>query len=576
MNNKLNYFTTIKFLSKYIVKYKKNYMMFAMGWFFENLLKLFTPILFAVMIDEIVYYRNVSVYVRISIAFLIMLFFACIVHFFTQQQYAHLQIMYAFDIKKDLFHKLQYATAAELTEMKTGDVMNTLQYYSMECMYFVIRNIIHTINNFFGLVFYIIYIFVIGWQFGLFMLIAIPVSVYATTKFGKRTRSCNDEYNAVYGNYSGWLMERLSGLLDIRILNAQKSEGKRFVDFHRSMYERSNRNSVIALSSQNVIKTINLVTQMMMFALCAYMASKGNMTIGVLTIILTYFSNVKEKVIFFSDYFIEAQKRISCIQHVYDLFRCSTEEEWKGNKLLTVGRGNIQFHRISFSYEGKPEVFRDFSLDIEGGQTIALVGKSGSGKSTLAYMLTGFYQPDRGSITIDGTDIAQCTLASVRQNIGIVQQEVLIFDGSIRSNLLLGKKDATEEELINACEKAGLSEFIGSLKQGLDTVIGTNGIGISGGQKQRIAIARIYLKNPKIILFDEATSALDSETEAYIHESWKKVLDGRTAIVIAHRLSSVQMCDKTALIENGMLREYGETQDLLQNSSELKNLFAIT
>lgn len=226
--------------------------------------------------------------------------------------------------------------------------------------------------------------------------------------------------------------------------------------------------------------------------------------------------------------------------------------------------------------KGKQDLFQKFSLNIEGGKKVALVGKSGSGKTTLAYMLAGFYKPREGSITIDGKDISDCTLKSLRQNVGIVQQEVLIFDGTIRSNLLLGKKDASEQEIADAYERAGLGDFIRSLEDGIDTVIGSKGVGLSGGQKQRIVIARIYLKNPQIIVFDEATSALDSETEALIHDSWKNVLAGRTALVISHRLSSVMMCEKTAVIEDGVLLEYGSTKELLESSDALKTLFTIS
>lgn len=576
MNKRLNYFSTIKFLSKYIIAHRKNYGMFAIGWLFENLLKIFTPIIFAVMIDEIVYYRNVSVYLRTSIAFVIMLLCACIVHFFTQQQYAYLQNMYCFDIKKDMFNKLQYATADFLTDMKIGDVHTTLQYYAFDCMSFVIRNIIHTVNNSLALSIYIIYIFVLGWQFGLLMLIGVPLSVYATTRFGKLMQKCNDSYNEEYGNYNGWLVERLSGISDIRLLDAKNLEDKKFVDFHKRLFGLSNRSSVIVLSAQSAIKMINLVIQMSIYCLCAYFAFKEKMTIGVLTIILTYFTNIKEKVTFFSDYFIEAKKRIACIQKVYDLMNIPTETEWKGRDNIKIEQGAIKFDNISFEYRENQRLFHDFSIDIAGGQKVALIGKSGSGKTTLAYMLIGFYQPKEGSISIDGMSIEQCSLESIRKNIGIVQQDVLIFDGSIRSNLLLGKRNATDEELENACEKAGLKEFIQSLNEGIDTIIGSKGIGISGGQKQRIAIARIYLKDPKIIIFDEATSALDNETEAHIHDEWEKVLGGRTSIVIAHRLNAVKMCEKLALIEDGELIVYGDTKDLLENSNKVKELFAIS
>ncbi len=576
MNKKLTYFSTVKFLSRYILAYKKNYIMFAVGWLFDILLSIFTPIMFAVMIDEIVYYQNVSVFFRISAALVIMILFACIVHFFTQQQYAYLQIMYAFEVKKDLFNAVQHAKAEALADMQAGDALNTIQSHAFECMVFVIRNIIHTVNNFFALAFYIIYVFLIGWQFGLLMLVGIPLSVYATVKFGKITRKCNDEYNAVYGRYSGWLMERLTSLQDIRLLNAREAEEKNFTDFQKKLFRRENENSVIKLSSQNVVQTINFLVQMSVYALCAYYACRGEMTIGVLTIILNFFANIKGKVIYFSDYFIEAQKRISRIQRVYDLFHLPSEKDWKGQDKLSVTGGKIEFDKVTFGYHEGKELFQGFSLDLEGGGKVALVGKSGSGKTTLAYMLAGFYRPREGSIAIDGKDISECSLKSLRQNVGIVQQDVLVFDGTIRSNLLLGKKDASGQEIMEACERAGLGDFIRSLDDGIDTVIGTKGVGLSGGQKQRIAIARIYLKNPRIIIFDEATSALDSETEALIHDSWENALAGRTAIIISHRLSSVLMCDKTAVIEDGVLLEYGNTKEMLENSGALKTLFAVS
>lgn len=576
MNKKLTYFSTVKFLSKYIFAYKRNYIMFAIGWLFDILLSIFTPIMFAVMIDEIVYYQNVSVFLKISISLVIMILLACIVHFFTQQQYAYLQIMYAFEIKKDLFNAAQYAKAEALADMQAGDALNTIQSHAFECMVFVIRNIIHTVNHFFALIFYVVYIFVIGWQFGLLMLVGIPLSVYATIKFGRITRRCNDEYNSVYGNYSGWLMERLSALQDIRLLNAQEAEEKNFTGFQKKLFHRENQNSVIKLSAQNVVQTINFVVQMSVYALCAFFAYKGEMTIGVLTIILAFFANIKKTVVFFSDYFIEAQKRISRIQRVYDLFNLPSEKEWKGSEKLHITDGKIEFQNITFGYKDKQELFQKFSLDIEGGRKVALVGKSGSGKTTLAYMLAGFYKPGQGRVTIDGKDISDCSLKSLRQNVGIVQQDVLVFDGTIRSNLLLGRKDASEQEITDAYERAGLGELIRSLDKGIDTVIGTKGVGLSGGQKQRIAIARIYLKNPQIIVFDEATSALDSETEALIHDSWKSALAGRTALVISHRLSSVMMCEKTAVIEDGVLLEYGDTKELLESSDALKTLFAMS
>jgi ABC-type multidrug transport system fused ATPase/permease subunit len=190
-------------------------------------------------------------------------------------------------------------------------------------------------------------------------------------------------------------------------------------------------------------------------------------------------------------------------------------------------------------------------------------------------MLLGFYPAQSGSISIDGQNLSECSLKSIRQSIGMVSQDVLLFDGSIKENLLLGKPKATNDEIISALTKAGIWEFISSLPEDIDTVIGSKGIGLSGGQKQRIAIARIYLRNPPILIFDEATSSLDSETEEQIHQAWEAMLTGRTSIIIAHRQSSVMMCDRAAVMENGKIVDLGVPGELEKTSASFQELFAL-
>lgn len=575
MGKKLNYFTTIKFLFKYISIHKKNYMLFYLGWLFDALLKIFTPIMFAVMIDEIVYYNNLDVFLKISLSFVIMLLFSCVIHFFTQAQYAYLEIMFSFDIKRDVFKTMQSANPSYMSDAKTGDIINIIQSYSNECMVFVIRNIIHTINNVLSLILYIVYILVIGWQFGLLMLLAVPLTIYITTKFGRKVRAYSDIKREKYDTYNGWLYEMFSGLRDIRMLGAQHIVNKSYINQQKKLYQLTIKNGLLNLTSQNIVTIINLLVQLSIFSLCAYMAYKNNMTIGILMIIFAYFTGITQRVSFLSGIYLEAQNRISSIQRIYDFMNVPTEKDWTGEEELVVTKGNIKFVDIGFTYDQSSNVLNGVTLDIGGGDRFALVGKSGSGKTTLAYMLIGFYQPQKGYIEIDGQKLSNCSLKSIRQNIGVVQQDILLFNGSIKENLILGKKAATDAEMIAACERAGLEEFLSKLPEGINTLIGSGGMGLSGGQKQRIAIARIYLKNPKIIIFDEATSALDSKTEEQIHLEWNKVLSGRTSIIIAHNQSSVMLCDKTAIIDEGIVSETGVPSEMVKKSDTFKNLFLV-
>ena len=249
------------------------------------------------------------------------------------------------------------------------------------------------------------------------------------------------------------------------------------------------------------------------------------------------------------------------------------EKNREGKDVLDVKKGKIEVENLDFSYD-KNLVLNNFNCCINAGERMAIVGKSGCGKSTLANLLLGYYLPQNGSIKIDGKNLIECSLESIRNEIGVVQQNVFLLDGTIRENLLLGQDYMDDDKILQGCKQAGLSNLIDKLPKGIDTVIGSNGILLSGGEKQRLAIARIYLRNPKIIVFDEATSALDAETEKLIHREWENVLVGRTSVIIAHRLSSVLHCDRVLLIENGKVAVMGTVDEMLTQDKFLK-LFAI-
>jgi len=225
--------------------------------------------------------------------------------------------------------------------------------------------------------------------------------------------------------------------------------------------------------------------------------------------------------------------------------------------------GDIAYRSVAFGYGSGKHVIAGLDLSIKRGETIAFVGPSGAGKTTICSLLPRFYEVDAGAILIDGMDIRDMTLKSLRSNIGIVSQDVFLFAGTIRENIAYGRLDASEAEIVEAARRARLAEFIADLPEGLDTVIGERGVKLSGGQKQRLAIARIFLKNPPILILDEATSALDTETERAIQQSLAELAEGRTTLVIAHRLATIANADRILVIENGRIVEQGDHRELL-------------
>lgn len=575
MDKELNYFASIKFLSKYIGKHKRTFIMFYIGRFFDMILSVFMPILFGIMVDEIVYYQNIDTFIKINIAFVTLSIFSCLLYFFVYAQHHYLMSMYTFDIKKDIYDHLQKCDAQYMTNVSTGDIIAVLQSYSGECMHFVIRNIMQIINGIISMVVIVIYLFIISWEIGVFILLAAPISVFINTKFGKKIRNYGDKQRKYYSGYISWVFEILSSLRDIRMLGAQQKTNKTFEESHKKMFDVNIKSGIASITASNIINLANILIQMAIFTFAGYLAMSGNITIGLLTIIIAFFYMLTNKIDGTSSAYLDTQNRISYIQRIYDFLHSPTEDSWKGKSELTITDGNISFENISFAYNKSNMVLDKFNLIIPAGERFAIVGKSGCGKTTLAYMLIGFYCPQYGEIVIDGQKLSDCSLNSIRRNIGLVAQDVLIFDGTIKENILLGNKKATDEQIELACKQSGLWDLVEKLPNGVNTVIGTQGIGLSGGQKQRIAIARIYIKNPKIIIFDEATSSLDSETEEAIHEAWKSVLAGRTSIVIAHRQSSVMLCEKAAILENGRIREIGIPIKMVSESNVFKTLFAV-
>lgn len=572
-DKKLNYFSAIAFLQKFMRGYWINFMMFYSGWLVDSILAIILPVLFGIMIDEVVYYQNLDSFVRISLFFLTCILFSGGLYFLLYAQHGYLMNMFVFSIRRAVYRHLQQCDAKYLVNTTTGEILTILQDYPSQCMHFVIRNMIHLYNGILMALLYGIYLFVIDWRIGLASLLAAILSVFVNTRFKKKIRNLGNEERKAYGEYAGWIYEVITALRDIRMLGGMNRIEESFERKQKAVFRIGVKTGISSLTVQNVITFVNLAIRLVIYGISAYLASRANMTLGTLTVIFAFYDKLADRIGYISQNFLDGQTRVSYIQSIYDFLQSPTEPK-KLDK-LEIRNGCILFSNVSFGYEGRKKLLKNITFDVCPGEHVAIVGKSGCGKTTLAYLLIGFYQMQEGYIEIDGQNLSNCDLQSIRGEIGYVQQDVLLFDGTIRQNLLMGNLHAKEEEIVRAYRAAGLGKFVDSLPEGLDTVIGSESIGLSGGQKQRIAIARIYLKNPRIIIFDEATSSLDDETEKEIHQAWETVLTGKTAIIIAHRQSSVMLCDRVIMLENGIIAETGTPNKMAEESERFKTLFAI-
>ena len=573
---KMTFWGAVKFINGFLDKLHFKLVLFYFGWLFDTVAEVVTPVLFGVMVNQIVYYRNLSLFIVIGIVFFALSVFTSVLYFLLYEMYGIFWNELIYRMRCRMFSVVLKMDAKAMLDSNYGDIAQLIQWKVMECVHFIVRNIVHNINNYFRIVACLMISFLIDPWIALIMVFMVPVSVFVSWKFGKKIRRERDRNQAVYGRYLSWLYEVFQALKDIRLLGAENRVRKIFYKHQETMIETDINASVETLKAENIIANVNTWIQMVLYAVLAVLAVYQGVSIGSVIVILTYFDSLTDALENVSSRYMDAQERISVIERIKDFMERPVVEASHRIEELSVKDGEIEFQDISFAYPGKELVLHRFSLKIEKGEKIALAGESGCGKTTLSYLLLGFYNVDKGRIMIDHMDTAACTLESIRSNIGVVQQDVLIFDGTIRYNIMLGNEKATEEEFIKACKAAGVYDFVMEMENKFDTLLGREGRQLSGGQKQRIAIARIYLKDPSIIVFDEATASLDTETEEQIHGAWKEVLKDRTSIIIAHRQSSVMLCDRVVILRGGQVVETGTPRDLEHTSEEFRTLFAIS
>jgi ATP-binding cassette, subfamily B, bacterial len=398
--------------------------------------------------------------------------------------------------------------------------------------------------------------------------IVVPLTAFVTTFYGRRMTGT---WHALYGRVADFNTRIEANVGGIRVVQAFTNE-----DHERRLFEQDNINyrttklqayKVMAAATSLSYMSMRFVQVVVMLA-GAWFVTRGELSaggfVGFLLLVNVFFRPVEKINSVIESY----PKGIAGFQR-YQQFLATRPDiaDRPGAVTLTRAEGRIRYKGVDFGYQNSRKVLDGLDFEVAAGETIAFVGPSGAGKTTICSLLPRFYDVTDGAITIDGTDIRDLTLKSLRANIGIVAQDVFLFAGTIRDNILYGRLDATDEEVRSAAQRARLAEMIEALPDGYDTVVGERGVKLSGGQKQRLAIARIFLKNPPILILDEATSALDTETERAIQASLTELAKGRTTLVIAHRLSTITKADRIFVVDGGRIIEKGSHEALVSNQN---------
>lgn len=391
----------------------------------------------------------------------------------------------------------------------------------------------------------------------------LPVAVYIVAKLRRRMNAAFRETRIKTGEVNAELENSISGIRVAKAFTGEKNERRKFERRNREFVTaRSESFRVMGQFSASTGFFTDVLNVVVLIAAACFLFA-GKITTGDFVAYLLYvsmFLNPIKRLISFVEQF---QQGATGFKRFVEIMEEPIEQDSPGAKPLQSAQGQIDFRGVGFTYDDDTEVLSGLDLHIGAGQTVALVGPSGGGKTTLCHLLPRFYDPTEGTIEIDCQDIRSYTLHSLRQNIGIVQQDVFLFTGTIRDNIAYAKPDATDEEIYQAARRANIHDFIMGLDDGYDTYIGERGARLSGGQKQRISIARVFLKDPPILILDEATSALDNETERLIQEALNDLSHGRTTLVVAHRLSTIKNADSIVVLTPQGIAETGSHRQLV-------------
>lgn len=539
-----------------------------------GILELAFPIAVNQVIDKIMPQNNFRIILLACIGLLLFYIINTVLQYIVVFFGHKLGVLIETDMRDELFKKLQSQSFAYYDEQKTGKLLSRLTtdlFDISEVAHHGPEDVFITVMTLLGSFILMLNMHV---KLAIATFILVPFITVALIFFNKKMTNVNTEIYESIAEFNAGVEAAVTGIRVTQSFANEAYENTRFTRLSQ-LYKRAKLMfyKVMAISSAYNYLMIRLIN---LFALVfgAYYTIQGQLTNGEFV-----------GFILLSNVFIRPIEKVNNMIEDYPKgiagFKRLTEELDRNSTIVDLPeaidveslQGNISYQDISFTYADNTKVLDHFNLEIIAGETVAFVGESGSGKTTLCNLLPRFYEPSSGKITIDGIDIQKITLASLREQIGTVQQDVFLFPGTIRENIIYGKLDASQEEIEQAIDLAHLRSVIDHMSEGLDTIIGERGVKLSGGQKQRVAIARMFLKNPPILILDEATSALDTETEQLIQSSLNSLAKGRTTLIIAHRLATIKQATRIIVMSEKGILEEGTHEALMAKQGHYKKLY---
>lgn len=542
------------------------------------------PLLIKYVIDDIINNNSISVeekFTRLAIALGIAVFIFVIVRppieFLRQYlaQWTSNKILY--DIRRRLYNHLQALSARFYANNQAGQVISRVINDVEQTKDFILTGLMNIWLDCITIVIALSIMFFLDVKLTLAALVIFPVYILTVYFFFGRLRSLTRKRSQALAEVQGFLHERVQGMSVIKSFAIEDNEAQNFDKHNRNFLQRAFNHTRWNAYSFSAINTVTDIGPLIVIGSGAFLAINGSITVGTLAAFVGYLEQLFGPLRRLVSSFTTLTQSFASMDRVFQLMDEGYDiKNKKGALPIEINKGHIELNDVSFKYNSEEStILNNINLEINQGETVAFVGMSGGGKSTLINLIPRFYDVTDGEIKIDGTNIKLYLTGSLRNQIGLVQQDNILFSDTIKENILLGRPDATDEEVIKAAKMANAHDFIMELSEGYDTEVGERGVKLSGGQKQRVSIARIFLNNPPIIILDEATSALDLESESIIQDALNILSENRTTLIVAHRLSTITHADKIVVVENGEIVETGTHDALLAKKGAYEHLYSI-